>query len=125
PGPRIEHLRRAFIPIVLFAALASCEDGSGAAEPDGEVSARIVSGGQQEGVAGRALPQPVVVEVRDADGALLAGHPVSWQAGDGGAIEPASGTTGANGTAGAVWRLGPGEGAQSASVTAERASALP
>jgi adhesin/invasin len=70
-----------------------------------------VSGDGQTAPAGSRLPQPLVVRVLDPDGNAVSGAPVSWIIGEGGGtVDPPSGTTGPDGTASAVWTLGPRAG---------------
>ncbi|WP_394845279.1 hypothetical protein LZC95_50655 [Pendulispora brunnea] len=69
----------------------------------------VVSGAGQSGQVGKALDAPVVVEVRDATGAIAAGRKVTFTASDGGgyftdSVTPA---TDAQGRASIHWVLGP------------------
>lgn len=67
-------------------------------------------GDGQTGPAGVALPQPVEVVVRDRLNQPIAGISVTFIVVGGGSVSPASATTGANGTAGVTWTMGPSAG---------------
>ena len=85
-----------------------------AVDPNSVVARVVVwSGGRQEGVAGRPLPEPVVVQALDAatlpvPGALVRFAP---DAGDGSAV-PTSARTDSAGQASTEWTLGASEGDQ-------------
>jgi hypothetical protein len=67
-----------------------------------------VSGDSQIGAPGEALAQPLVVRVADADGKPVAGVGIAWTVIDGdGAVSPLVATTGDDGLASAMARLGP------------------
>lgn len=66
----------------------------------------IASGDAQRGVPGQRLGLPIVIVVRDASGAAVAGVRVTWVAEDGGAIDPVESVTDREGTAAATWTLG-------------------
>lgn len=77
----------------------------------------IVSGSGQTGMAGTALSQPLVVEVRQ-NGAPVPGVGVIWAAGAGmGSLSAASPVTDAQGRAQVTWTLGATPGAQTVSAT--------
>ena len=76
----------------------------------------IVSGDAQSGLTGAALPQPIVVEVRDAGGAPLPGVTVSFTGS--GSTTPSSATTDATGRVQTTWTLGPTTGGQSLTAQA-------
>ena len=70
-----------------------------------------VSGDEQRGAPGTALPEPVVVRLVDGSGHGVAGQPVTWVVGIGeGASDPHSSETDAGGVASTHWTLGPGPG---------------
>lgn len=78
-----------------------------------------VAGTSQRALAGRALPQPVVVRATNRKGAPAAGKAVSFRLADGhGSVEPSTATTDADGRARTTWTLGdyPGRQALLASV---------
>ena len=58
-----------------------------------------ISGDGQTGIAGDALGQPIVVEVRDARGHPVAGATIAFQAQGGGSLVPASATSDPQGRA--------------------------
>ncbi len=77
------------------------------ARPGTAAGVRIVSGNDQSGPAGQALPADLVVGVADADGNPVSGATVQWRVlTGGGTVEPSSSTTGADGQARARWTLG-------------------
>ena len=110
------------IPVI--AALAACADSG--TEPPGEpprapAAIVVVSGGGQEGMAGSALAEAVVVRVDDAAGSPVAGATVTFSAAAGhGSADPATAATDAAGLASTTWTLGDAAGAQTltASVAA-------
>ncbi|MEP7066252.1 MAG: Ig-like domain-containing protein [Gemmatimonadota bacterium] len=68
----------------------------------------VAAGDGQHAPAGSELPNPVVVQLRDASQRALVGVHVTWSAGTGGAgdvITPESETTDGNGNVRARWRL--------------------
>ena len=74
----------------------------------------VTSGGAQEGLAGRPLPEPVVVRVDDAGGSPVADVTVSFAAAEGnGAADPPSAVTDPAGLASTRWTLGEVSGIQS------------
>lgn len=78
-----------------------------ATEPDVAGSLIVAQGNQQAAPAGRELPVPIMLRVRSTAGAPLKGVPVSFTVtAGGGAIEPATVLSDANGEARAKWTLG-------------------
>jgi hypothetical protein len=76
-------------------------------------------GDNQSGEVGTSLPQPMVVEVRDANGSPLAGTAVDFAVtSGGGSASPASAVTDANGQAGTTLTLGTTAGPNTVSATA-------
>jgi len=69
-----------------------------------------VSGDAQTGTSGGALAQPVVAEVRLADGRPVAGAQVTWSGA--GTATPATSASNAAGQVSAVWTLGANVGTQ-------------
>ncbi|HEY0023860.1 MAG TPA: Ig-like domain-containing protein [Longimicrobium sp.] len=66
-----------------------------------------VSGNGQSGPVAQQLPEPVVVELRLADGRTIAGAPVTWSVGmNSGILNPVSTVTDAQGRVSARWTLG-------------------
>jgi hypothetical protein len=79
----------------------------------------IVSGGAQSGVAGSALAEPLVIEVRAADGLPVPGTPVTFRATTPGAsVMDVSTVTDATGRASAAMVLGRTSGAYQFEVSA-------
>jgi hypothetical protein len=71
----------------------------------------IVSGDDQQGPAGTALPDPVVVLVQDAESNPVAGVAVAWVIGSGGgSVSPTTSNTGSDGRASTMWTLGSAAG---------------
>ncbi|HEX3236149.1 MAG TPA: galactose oxidase-like domain-containing protein [Gemmatimonadales bacterium] len=79
-------------------------------------SLAMVSGNGQNGPVGVALPDSLVVIVKDSQGQPLKGVAVDWSAN--GSVSSSSVTSGADGHAAVRWTLGNTAGAQSASATA-------
>jgi hypothetical protein len=111
---------RGLLLAVCLLLLASCGRDAPTASP-GELAAGmsrttgvrliLVSGGGQTGMAGRPLPEPIVVRVVNAKGVAVAGATVNFLPKDGTA-DPRQARTDATGHASAVWTLGRTEGAQ-------------
>ncbi len=72
------------------------------------LAARLAApgGGELRGRVGQALADSAAVRVEDAGGAPVAGVVVSFQAGGGGAVSPATARTDSLGVARAAWTLG-------------------
>jgi hypothetical protein len=81
----------------------------------------IAGGDGQHATVGMELPEPVVVELRDAAQRPLVGVHVTWssESGAGDVIVPASQTTDANGVARARWQLDGTPGMHTLAVTAD------
>ncbi|MDE2653580.1 MAG: hypothetical protein F4087_14125 [Gemmatimonadetes bacterium] len=118
------------------ALTASAEGATGTASVTVErrpAIVQVLSGGDQEGIRGRALSERIVVRVTDEGGAGLSGISVNFtpDAGNGSA-GPASARTDGNGDASTVWTLADRLGTQALVVSAGgdvvngvRARALP
>lgn len=90
--------------LALLALAAGCERVAAPATPDHMV---VVQGNLQTAAAGTILPTPVVVRVRAEDGSPVEGTPVGFAVQTGGGIvEPATGTSDANGEVKTRWTLG-------------------
>jgi glucose/arabinose dehydrogenase len=77
------------------------------------------AGNHQMAPVGAALPRPAVAVVVDTAGLPVPGVAVSFTPNDGGSIERSTVVSDANGRADpGLWRLGPGEGAQTLDVRA-------
>ena len=59
----------------------------------------LMSGGGQTGLSGSASAQPIVVQVRNVNGAAVPGRSISWTASDGFTLSAASSVSDANGRA--------------------------
>jgi hypothetical protein len=85
--------------------------------PGAAASMESVAGDAQNGFAGVALPQPLVVVVRDQFGNPRSNVDVSWSVtSGGGSIAPAISTTGSDGRASASWTPG-SQGVNTAQAT--------
>lgn len=79
---------------------------------------RYVSGDAQQGDPGATLADRLVVEVIDGDGNPVAGEEVTFRVrGGGGAVNPTTRTTAANGQAATRWKLGPDPGLNTMEAT--------
>lgn len=93
-------------------------DGGQQAGPPAAVA--VASGSGQPGVAGQALPDPLVVKVTDASGSAVSGAAVQWSVtAGGGSVSPGTSSTDSQGRAQATWTLGTetGENQVTASVS--------
>ncbi|MFL5566967.1 MAG: hypothetical protein ACJ79B_04700 [Gemmatimonadaceae bacterium] len=80
----------------------------------------LVAGSNQRALAGKVLPQAVVVRATTRRGSPAAGKKVVFQIADGqGLVDPASATTDADGRARASWTLGSDPGRQTLFATVE------
>jgi len=98
--------------LLLPLAAAAC-GGSDLSVPSDVPAAQVVmvQGDDQVGTPGSPLGEPLIVQVTDSEGNPLPGQPVSWiVAGGGGAIDPVSANSNAEGFAFAEWILGPDPG---------------
>jgi hypothetical protein len=102
---RVPRALRGLLPLGAGVACAAC---SSATDADGAVRLGIVQGNQQVAAVGSLLPLPVVLRVVSASGAPVAQVPVQFsvQAG-GGAVDPGTATSDANGEVRTRWTLGP------------------
>lgn len=104
----------------LLVLLPSCGGDSTGPTPSQPVpgSLTLVGGDAQSGVVGAALAQPLVVTVKDTDGAVLSGQAVTWSVtSGGGSVSSASTTSGSDGSASVTWTLGGSVGAQTVTAT--------
>lgn len=95
--------RTVLIPVLLTGCGA---DGAMVADAP-PLRLEVISGNDQRSDGGTALPQPLVIRVRDADGRPVAAVPVRFAAEDGGTLMPAEVQTDATGLARSRWTLGP------------------
>ena len=84
-------------------------------------SIAILSGNNQTGVLGQPLAAPITVIVKEIDGNPFAGATVNFIANNDGSVSQAQAITGADGTAGVTWTLGPADSIQTVTVTAFKA----
>jgi PKD repeat protein len=78
---------------------------------------RVVSGNGQQATPGTQLPEPLVVQVLDADNNPIPGRAVTWIIGEGGgSVSPETSTTDGQGMASSQWTLGPGPGRNTVSA---------
>ncbi len=90
---------------LLLVAATGCERVAGPATP---AELLVVQGNLQTAAAGTLLPTPIVVRVRSDDGSPVEGAPVGFSVRQGGGtVEPATGTSDANGEVKTRWTLGP------------------
>jgi adhesin/invasin len=80
------------------------------AVPGSAASLVLISGSDQSGPVGEALPEPLVVRLVDESGNGIAGRDVSWIVATGGGAVPPNSRTDDDGFASAVWTLGPSPG---------------
>ncbi|HEY3134240.1 MAG TPA: Ig-like domain-containing protein [Gemmatimonadaceae bacterium] len=87
----------------------------------------LVAGTNQRALAGRSLPQAVVVRATNRRGTAASGKRVTFRVADGqGAVDPASAVTDADGRARTSWTLGVDPGRQTLFASVENVdSALP
>lgn len=79
----------------------------------------VISGGSQQGMAGRQLAEAVVVRVEDAGGSAVAGVTVTFSAAEGhGAADPNMVVTDSEGLAATSWTLGGESGVQTLTASA-------
>ncbi len=92
---------------VTFAATVTGGGGPGPAD-----TVVIIAGNNQTAPNGTALPNPLVVEVRDQSGIPVPGATVNWSAAQGN-VAPASSVTDGAGRAQTTWTLGTNQAPQS------------
>jgi hypothetical protein len=101
---------------VLLSLVAAC--GEGPAEPRKPTKLAVVSGSNQSGPVGEALPGRIIVRASDGQGPLAdVVVTASVESGAGGSAAPASLTTDADGNAETTWTLGGQIGTQTLTFT--------
>ena len=91
----------------LLVAPAGCNDSTGNEEPEVPAELQLLSGDEQEAVAGAELSHPVVVRVLDSEGDPIRGQLVNFRVtSGGGSVFSGSALTNANGEAQERWTLG-------------------
>jgi adhesin/invasin len=121
---RLNLSSRLILPFSLLAMLAcggedlTLPTGSSPSSP-APSQLHMAAGDKQTGIAGSALPEPVMVQVLDDSGNGLPGQQVSWVVGTGGgSATPQASTTDQQGFASATWTLGsPGSNTLAAVVS--------
>lgn len=97
--------------------LASCSEPSAPRTP---TSIRVVSGTGQSAVVTAALPEPVVVEVRDNSDRPVSGVVVTWSiSAGGGSLSATTSSTDGSGRAQVLWTLGTGAGVNRLNATVQ------
>jgi len=99
--------------LAILAIVGGCREattGPTSVKPqDFASSLKLLSGNQQVGAVGAALPENLTVRVVDAGGQPVPGATVLWQVRDGGGtVNPAASTTTSTGLASVAWTLGTG-----------------
>jgi hypothetical protein len=100
-------------PLLFLSAGALACGSSDLALPSDVPAARIemVQGDDQRGTPGAPLSEPLIVRVTDSAGSPMPGQDVTWTVnGGGGAIDPVTSASNAEGLAFAEWILGPAPG---------------
>lgn len=101
----------ALLAAVALLGTAACDLGSGPDRPGPPASLEVVSGDLQTAPAGTELPQPLVVEVSDAQGRPVRGQVVNWVvSGGGGSVFAGTALTDRDGRAQERWTLGTAAG---------------
>lgn len=85
----------------------------------------LVSGDEQQAVAGGPLPEPLVVRVTDAFGNPIPDVPITWTPQGGGSVSATSTVTDAEGRSSVERTLGPASGAQSTLASSEGLAGSP
>jgi plastocyanin len=114
---------------IALLALVGCGGSDGGSGPPPEdplevQAAPAPNGNAQTGPPGEALPEDLRVVITRAS-EPQGGVEVAWATAQGGSLDPAASTTGADGIATTTWTLGPAEGAQSATATVADAEGSP
>lgn len=116
--PMPPHRHPAGVPAALIVALLGCSEGGGPPPPPSPASVTAVAGDDQVGVAGQALPDSLVVAVRDGAGGLVSGVIVTWEVtGGSGSVSPATSVTGSDGMSRTLRTLGASAGGQTTRAT--------
>jgi len=112
-------MRAAALLLLLAAAGCNRAPSSSSAPAAFGVAIVDVSGEKQAASAGATLDQPVVAQVKDAQGTGVAGALVQFSSADGARFDPPSGLTGSDGQFSATVRLGGASGRYSLVATTE------
>ena len=111
---------------LLTVLVASCGGDGGTEPPPALVPTGASSSGDgQTALAGTVLPTSITVIISDQNGNVLAGVTITWAATTGGgSVNPASSTTGVDGSASTTWTLGTTAGQQTVTATIPNLSPL-
>jgi hypothetical protein len=97
------------IALSVAAAIAIASGCSGstspAAKPSPLATVTVVSGNSQQGTAGQALPQPIVIQATDSNGKAAVGASVIFGPSGDGTVTVLSDTTDSNGRVSVTWTL--------------------
>jgi hypothetical protein len=107
-----------------FLAFASLRCSENVDPPAVATDIEMLDGNNQTGPVGELLPNPLVVLVTDESGNPVEGVSVTWSA-QGGAVTPATTTTGSNGRASVQRTLGPDVGPQTTTAAASGLAGSP
>ena len=100
-------------------ALSSCGGGDLVLPNEGQpATLAVVSGDRQNGTIGQAVPDSLVVRVTDRFGDPVPGTEVTWEADNGGGVNPATATTDGAGRAATMRTLGGQPGTYTTRATA-------
>ena len=117
------HFGACLVATSLFSA--ACGDSGGDVQPDEVFSLEAISGNEQQGRVGTALPEPIVVRVT-TNGNAAPGVTVVWSTSvSNGQLTPPLVATDADGTASATWTLGAQAGAHTAQAAVDGAIGSP
>lgn len=106
--------RRAFSVLILSIPLLLTGGCKKPVEAPAAGSLTVVQGDLQVAASGTVLPTQLILRVRGTDGAPLSDVPISFQVTQGGgAVDPATANSDANGEVKVKWTLGSGAQAQS------------
>jgi hypothetical protein len=115
----MKNAYRAFaaLAVALTVVTTACSDSKSATGP-GVQTAKVVTGNNQEGVAGQMLPSYLTIQVLDEEGHPRAGVPVTWTVTSGGGeLSQVVSTTDVYGRAIAAWTLGNTAGTQTVTAS--------
>jgi len=103
--PLVKFIVPSALALLVLAGFPGCKSVE---EPATPASLSVVQGNMQTAAVGTLLPTPVVLRVRGTDGLPLAKVPISFSVtAGGGAVDPATAVSDANGEVKAKWSLGP------------------
>ncbi len=108
------RLRTGALALLISAAFVGCGDDGPTDPPGTTLSLSIISGNNQVGAIGAALPAPLTVQVEDQDGNPVSGTSVTWAlasaAGPNSSLSSSSTSTGTDGRASVSFTLGDAAG---------------